>query len=70
MNIAVPFPTKHAVTKLPTLTAMGVGSRSSVYDAIKDGTFPPCVKLGRRNAVWPIDEVERIMAARIRGASP
>lgn len=69
MNTAVPFQTKNAVTKLPTLIAMGCGSRSSIYQSIADGTFPPAIRLSRRNAVWPLDEVERVLGARIRGAS-
>lgn len=68
MNTAVPFPVKHAVVKMPTLTAMGLGSKSAIYEEVRDETFPPPVKLSRRNAVWPLDEVERIAAARIRGA--
>ena len=32
--------------------------RTSIYDAIKHGTFPPPIKLGRRCVAWPSDVIE------------
>lgn len=46
--------------------ATGMG-RSTLYAHIDRGTFTPPVKLGERFAVWPQDEVERIINARIAG---
>lgn len=38
--------------------------RSTLYDAIRAGTFPAPVKLGRLSA-WPSHEVEAWIAARV-----
>lgn len=44
-------------------------SRSTIYDAIKAGTFPKPVRLGARAVGWPAHEVAAINAARIAGKS-
>lgn len=41
--------------------------RSTLYNYIDKGTFPRPVKLGERFAVWPFDEVQAILNARIAG---
>lgn len=40
-------------------------SRSSVYAAIKSGTFPRPVKIGARSSAWRSSEVEAWIAHRI-----
>jgi prophage regulatory protein len=42
--------------------------RTAIYDAIKAGTFPAPIKLGRRCVAWPSDAVEAWVMARIAEA--
>lgn len=49
--------------------ATGVCSHTSIYAAVKDGTFPQAVPLGLRSVGWPSDEVQAVTAARIAGAA-
>ncbi|NDF98916.1 MAG: AlpA family phage regulatory protein [Chitinophagia bacterium] len=42
-------------------------SRTSLYKQIKEGLFPPGVKLGARRVAWPDYEVESVLKARIAG---
>ena len=45
-------------------------SRSSVYAGIKEGTFPPPVKLQGRSSAWLRSEVLRWMQACIEASRP
>jgi prophage regulatory protein len=42
-------------------------SRTSLYKQIKEGLFPPGVKLGARRVAWPDYEIESVLKARIAG---
>ena len=42
-------------------------SRTSLYKQIKEGLFPPGVKLGARRVAWPDYEIESVLRARIAG---
>lgn len=42
---------------------------ASIYNAIRDGLFPPGVGIGTRARGWPDYEVDAINAARIAGKS-
>lgn len=42
--------------------------KAQTYALINNGLFPPPVKIGRKS-VWPENEVEAVVAARIAGAS-
>jgi prophage regulatory protein len=44
-------------------------SKSAVYSAITDGTFPSPIKLGARMVGWREKEIDAMIAARIRGVS-
>ncbi|WP_079420279.1 helix-turn-helix transcriptional regulator [Thiomonas intermedia] len=44
--------------RLPDVEAMTGLRRSALYAAMKEGKFPPCVKLGARAAAWPESEVQ------------
>ena len=44
-------------------------SRTSLYRQIKEGLFPPGVKLGARRVAWPNYETEEVLKARIAGQS-
>ena len=46
--------------------------RTAIYDAVKLGTFPQPIKLGRRCTAWSSSEIDRWVAERIaqsRGAA-
>jgi prophage regulatory protein len=42
-------------------------SRSSFYAGIKDGRFPPPVRLGPRTSAWRRDDIMRIVAEGVEG---
>jgi len=39
-------------------------SRSTIYAAVKAGTFPPPVRIGARAVAWRVSELEQWLAAR------
>lgn len=39
-------------------------SRSTIYAAVKAGTFPPPVRIGARAVAWRVSEVEQWLEAR------
>lgn len=41
--------------------------RSTLYQQVADGLFPPPVHLGKRTAGWISSEVDDVLAARIQG---
>ena len=47
---------------------LGIG-RSLVYEHVRLGILPPPVSLGARAVGWPSDEVARVIAVRVAGAS-
>lgn len=51
--------------RLPQVEALIGLRRSSIYAAIKAGTFPPQIKVSRRAACWPESHVQAWIAARI-----
>lgn len=46
---------------------MGLGSNSTVYAHVEEGTLTPPVKIGLRASGWPENEADAINAARIAG---
>lgn len=48
----------HELTKL-----LGIG-RSSIYQMVSDGLFPPPVKMSRRCSSWPLVEIQTVVRAR------
>ena len=55
--------------RLPaTCDRVGRG-QSTIYSDIADELFPPPISLGARAVGWPEHEVERLLAARITGAT-
>lgn len=48
---------------------MGLGSNSTVYAHVEEGTLTPPVKIGLRASGWPEHEADAINAARIAGKS-
>ena len=39
-------------------------SRSTIYAAVKAGTFPPPVRIGVRAVAWRVSEIEQWLEAR------
>lgn len=56
--------------RLPAVKEITGLSRSSIYDRMKDGTFPTTVKLGGRAVGWIEDEVSQWAADRVAEARP
>lgn len=56
--------------RLPDVTSkVGLG-KSSIYEKVRQGTFPAPVKLSRRAVCWPASAVDAWIADRIKdGAS-
>ena len=44
-------------------------SRWKVYADVREGLFPPPVKIGARCSAWPEPEVDDVLRARIAGRS-
>ena len=44
-------------------------SKTVLYDWVDEGLLTPPFKIGKRATAWPTDELKRILAARIAGAS-
>ena len=58
------------IYRLPATSKVTGRSRSSIYADIKEGTFPPPVKLGPRSIGWPDDELDAYQRALRAGLSP
>jgi prophage regulatory protein len=54
--------------RLPDVEALTGLRKSALYQAMKDGRFPPCVKLSARASAWPESEVQAWIASRIRAS--
>lgn len=57
--------------RLPEVESLVGLRKSSIYDAMKRGDFPPPVKLSRRAVCWPASAIDFWIAERIKagGAS-
>lgn len=55
--------------RLPDVSKKTGYPRSTLYDLIRDGLFPPPVAIGSRCSAWPSDEITAIVDARIAGKS-
>jgi len=57
------------VLKLPQVLTLVAKSRSSLYQAIQDGAFPPPIRLGSRSVGWRSSEIRAWIqsAAQARG---
>jgi prophage regulatory protein len=53
------------VLRLPQVMEKVGISRSGVYQRVKEGSFPPAVRLGRRSVGWLEGEIDDWLAARI-----
>jgi prophage regulatory protein len=53
------------IWRLPTVKSRTGLSRSTIYQAIADRTFPSPIHLGRRSVGWISHEIEDWIAARV-----
>lgn len=61
--------TAERLLRLPdVIEKVGLG-KSSIYDGVRQGTFPAPVKLSRRAVCWPASAVDSWIADRIKGAT-
>ena len=56
-SLSVTSITGDAVLKLPEVTKQTSKCRSSIYQSVKNGTFPPPIKLGERSVGWLASEI-------------
>ena len=56
-----------ALLKLNQTSSFTNLSRSKIYADIKEGIFPPPIKLGSRSVAWVDHEIREWMQARIAG---
>lgn len=61
--------TMHPILRIHEVERFRGLSRTTHYQQIADGLFPPPVRIGARAVGWPANEVEAINAARIAGRS-
>lgn len=67
--IAPDTPAHHSFARLPGVIDQSGLSRSSIYDLVQRGLFPPPVKAGPKLALWVRSEVSAWCAAQIAGKS-
>ena len=59
----------NALLKLNQTSSLTNLSRSKIYADIKEGIFPPPIRLGIRSVAWVDHEINEWMQARIAGKS-
>ena len=62
---ALPANAAPHLLRLPQVIAQTACARSTIYDAIRAGTFPRPVPLGGRTVAWSSTEVQQWIADRI-----
>jgi prophage regulatory protein len=60
---------KPSIYRLPKLCTHTGYSRSSIYKAVNAELWPPPIHLTAKSIGWPSNEVDAMIAARIRGCS-
>ncbi|SPK72655.1 protein of unknown function [Cupriavidus taiwanensis] len=69
---AQPFPAHpkpERLLRLPELKTRCGLSRTTIYQYIKDGKFPPPISIGARAVAWPESDIERWIAEQIQSSS-
>lgn len=54
--------------RLPAVESRTGLRKSAIYAGMKAGTFPACLKLGRRASAWPSSAIDAWIAERIASA--
>lgn len=60
------MPTPERIIRMRTVLARTGLSRSTVYRKIREGTFPPRIKISVHGAGWHESEIERWIANPVR----
>jgi len=60
---------QHRFIRLHELTAVTGMSRSTIYNRMKDGSFPRSYQLGDRLVAWLEKDVESWMASKVEGSN-
>lgn len=55
----------HRVLRLPSVTGITGMARSTLYKAVKDGSFPAAISLGPRCVGWLESDVQAWLTRRI-----
>ena len=65
---AKPIVPRDRLLRLPDVEAATGCKKSTIYKLMKEGKFPPCVRITARMAAWPESAVLAWVQARIAGA--
>ena len=65
---AKPIVPRDRLLRLPDVEAATGCKKSTIYKLMKEGKFPPCVRITSRMAAWPESAVLAWVQARIAGA--
>ena len=60
--------TGETLLRLPDVEARTGLRKSAIYQGMKAGTFPTCLKLGTRASAWPSSSIDAWIAERIATA--
>ena len=60
--------TGESLLRLPAVEARTGLRKSAIYQGMKAGTFPPCLKLGPRASAWPWSSIDTWISERIATA--
>lgn len=63
-----PIAPRDRLMRLPDVEAATGCRKSTIYKLMKEGKFPPCVRITARLAAWPESAVMAWVQARIAGA--
>ena len=55
--------------RLPGVIDRSGKGRTSIYDGVRNGTFPPPIRIGARASAWLDHELEAVIGAYAAGAS-
>ena len=55
--------------RMPDVAAKTGLRKVTIYKHIRLGTLPRPIKIGERASVWPSDEIEAVLSARVAGRS-
>ncbi|WP_218510851.1 AlpA family transcriptional regulator [Variovorax sp. dw_308] len=61
--IATSAPSTDALLRLPQVLQRVPVSRATWWNGIKDGRFPPGIKLGPKTTCWRKSDIDKLIAA-------
>jgi prophage regulatory protein len=62
--------TQISLLRLPAVRERTGLSRSSIYERVQDGSFPPPVQLGARAVAWASDSIDQWISEKVRASRP